>query len=374
MLFQPLALLSTAALTAAVLVPPNAFAEGAAPLSNIKQEEVVKVNCPGCFFPQKTEDGFFMWIEGVDNSLVLNFSIAGETSNQLFINDVPVFPVDMGFFPLIHAYQIRTEEPVSVVTAAQRAPTDRVPLELGIELATSSRDGLTNLHFAVVALNNVPVTGLDSAELTLSTNAETGALSIESMDLRPNTRAGASPTEQEKAGAEKECTTFPLLCKWKALISAKFHGAKTALRKGCMKLRPHTKPAVTAAVPDASETQPERPHRHEHAHPHHDYHKVHRTTLGKVMHVLRIAFMHVLLPVLFGIVAGMTGSLIGLIIGHFCVLVFRMVFRRGAKYERLEQDEEEAVCKECEVEALSDEDLPVYQAVADDYVSPVEKE
>jgi hypothetical protein len=51
--------------------------------------------------------------------------------------------------------------------------------------------------------------------------------------------------------------------------------------------------------------------------------------------------MHVVIPVLIGIMVGITASLVGMVVGHTVIFIWRALFRRGQRpqYAKVQQEE-----------------------------------
>jgi hypothetical protein len=288
------------------------------------------------------------------------------------LNGVRIYP-DAGRLPQpISAYQVESSASLADYKASIEG---REGLALGYELAIAPRPenaNMVNLHFKVLELNNVFVTGLDSVEMSLIHTEN--KIIIARVDLSPTTRLGESPSEAEKAGEEKECTTFPLLCKWKSIIREKLAKMRGAT-KGCGKQAMRPEPVDHAVHSDEHSNVGVPPSHDEHAP--HDFHKTHRTGAARIARILKTITVHVLVPVLVGIVAGMAASLLGMIVGQLCVFVWRRFYRGGKKgqYISIQQGENEAheSVDDAEKELLDDRDLPEYEEVAGTN-APVEKE
>ena len=298
--------------------------------------------------------------------------MAHESPEFLELNGVRIYP-DAGRLPQpISAYQV--ESSASLVDY-EASIEGREGLLVGYELAIASNPentNLVNIHFKVLALNGIFVTGLDSVEMTLIKVDD--KIVIAAVDLSPTTRLGESPSEAEKAGEEKECMTFPLLCKWKSIIREKLAKMRGAFG-GCGKGAGRPAPVDHPVNPDEHSNVGVPPSHEEH--PHHDYHKTHGTGAARFRHIFKTIAVHILAPVLVGIVAGMAASLIGMIVGQLCVFVWRRFYRGGKKgqYTSVQQEEDEPreSMNEAEKELLDDRDLPEYEEVAGTH-APVEKE
>jgi hypothetical protein len=175
----------------------------------------------------------------------------------------------------------------------------------------------------------------------------------------------ASPIDQEK-----ECKEWPLLCKWKSILSDKIDGIKKSSGKGCQKHKgnpmehetTHGKPPhrfhpggrPTGHPNDLPNDHPHhRPHHNQnghHGHRHHSHHRMHM--------FLRRAFLTIFVPILIGIFAGTLTYLIGMALG--CLIAMIVAKARGRPaYASVAQDEDdEETVGEKEVYA----DLPAYEA------------
>lgn len=172
----------------------------------------------------------------------------------------------------------------------------------------------------------------------------------------------ASPIEQEK-----ECKEWPLLCKWKSILSDKIDGIKKSAGKGCHKQKENPMEHETTHGKPPHRFRPggrphHRPHHedqndHEghtrhHGHRHHSHHRVHM--------FLRRAFLTIFVPILIGILAGSLTYAIGMALG--CLIAMLVAKARGrAAYETIAQEDDDEDTAEGD-EKVAYAELPDYEA------------
>lgn len=194
-----------------------------------------------------------------------------------------------------------------------------------------------------------------------------GRLMIASFDAKKSIEA--TPAEQEK-----ECTQWPLLCKWKGVMADRIENLKHMGkgRPGCPK-RPHGMQRPHGHHnPMAEETfRGKPPHRFRpggHHRPHHMEHHGHgpHGHHHRMRMFLRRAFFTILVPILIGIFAGTLTYLLGMALG--CLIAITVAKFRGQSYQpiALEEDVEEAAAEERSekqeyAELPAYDTLPVYQ-------------
>lgn len=312
---------------------------------------VIDINCPGCQFPLEKVPA-----ELADSSAPLNkqlrfdFTIEhGEgEGDKLMLNGNQLYPVDpiaQTFIePLRADLRLETSEGMTTVD------TPKLGYSLSVEHPTAAEDqiSLVALRFEVVEIDQVFISGFPVIELKMLETAS-GKLMIGDSAVTPGL-----PLVTEG----QECTT--ILCKWRAIVAGKISQMKGSLKKGgCHGKRPSGHgPKFSGARPAGTEDAPMR--RPGHIRPHHGqrpHHFHHRH--GGFARFLRNIVFHVFIPIMIGVVVGMSAGLVGLVVGHFIVFVWRVVFRRGqrAQYSRVEQEEYIVSPKEAE----SDLPPPVYE-------------
>ncbi|KIW04574.1 uncharacterized protein PV09_04324 [Verruconis gallopava] len=376
-----LAALSTTA--AAIMIPSTISAPDLSTVSatNLKsfgvdpKSQLLKVDCPGCLFAHKDGSNTLTWTKGVENALVLNFSV-GEQPETLELNGarfyppvltyallnpvpyVPQVPADMELTEIRSNMDALAKDALRLTSWAFQVGRSQTISESGEEILT--------IHLQLKALEKQPISVPDLT-LTLLKNTD-GELMLMKIE-----------TQSRKKTAEKECKGWPLLCKWKAILADKFSGFKNmkphfgAFGKGpCGK-------AGKGARPDAK-----HPHKTEHGdndspsewqhhgpppwkhhggpqgwkhhgppgkhgnhgppHPyHHGHHHMHHGKFGVIMHKVGRIVLTIFVPVLFGITFGMVTYLVGMLIGAIVAAVYMKIRGRNAQYQAVALDEEDCV-------------------------------
>lgn len=361
MRYSPLVL--APALSSALLLPP-----GLNPTtSDIKTDDIqiaaeyvsklVRVQCDGC--PYKDD--------GVATDLIFDFKVAAADPAVMTLNDAAVLPVTPLAAPAISAVQVpRDVDILAFLEDAhkyEKAPLDYNLLTHEALVLTDGGYKHDTLELHILAVSGKPV-DVNGVRLSVREDLATHALLPESVELLP---------------PGPGCTG--LKCMLKAML-----GKITPHRKPCggMKPRPkisadpdHHRPEHKEDA-DNMELPPHHPH-HRPGHlrgPHHHHHSI----FSQVVH-------KVLLPIFIGIVAGLTVSMLGLIVGHVVVMGYRkmrgerMCRRRGqgcfsrrrrAREERRRQQEEAAKgLLNANGEAAEAEAPPAY---VDEGLEVVEKE
>jgi hypothetical protein len=213
--------------------------------------------------------------------------------------------------------------------------------------------------FRILGIEGRPVMGLDTVEMTLLKSSD-NLLYIATLDKTPASHDlfFSSPSAQGEASEEKECKVFPLLCKWKAILSNKLSGVKASLAKGCHKSRPgHTKAGMSKSehAKGHSASKHERPHYHGH-------HRGHK--LRKFFYQLKRVAAHIIVPVVIGIAAGMAASLLGMAAGFLAVVLWRKLRRSGDRtgYFLVHQSEDSSE-DHPENGPFDDKGLPEYEEI-----------
>jgi hypothetical protein len=290
-------------------------------------------NCPVPKYQHPEEE----WVYGVESKLQLQFAIAENKNDTLRLNGVQIYPPHELLLEPLGALQITQET---------QDNNYKVFLRLGYELNVtpimkSEEDQLELIlvRLQVVEIAGKFVDGLESVLLKLL-KTPSGSLKIGDLATAPTTNPGG-----------KDCKT--LVCKLKSILTGKLSHLKP--KKGC-----GSKAGAPKALPHGHGG-----HGSEHgAHRHHRHHG-----LSRFLHVLKRVAFHVLIPVLIGIAAGFTASLIGIFVGQSVVYFWRTFYRRGRKgpYSRVEQNETKADEKDQEKSLLEHQDPPpVYEDVIED--------
>ncbi|KAI9676097.1 MAG: hypothetical protein M1817_000840 [Caeruleum heppii] len=361
MLIRSLALATSVAWTTQAFLIPSSISdvipgiEGKADvLPDLQQNGILlKLECPECSTAHSHSHPEFVPYHDESSALVLNFTVVGPSNKALHLNGVQIYPHIIGAVEPMSAPQIGSGQSLGeYVTmkhelAAMGIDAPMASARLGYALmAQQSRpshdlkDQIISLSFRVVEVGDVFVSGLDRVDLTMirTDNDELILLNAEKSPVRGDV---SSPAERGHAGEAKECSRFPLLCKWKALAAGKFHGMKSSFG-GCRKSRP--------------EHQVPPRFRHHQSHGSHHHRRPHR-----VAFLLRRVVLHVIVPVLIGIVAGMMASMVGMIVGQLVVLVWRRLSGRSPRVRRETIDDESDALPAESKGLLEDAELPEYE-------------
>ncbi|KAI9802555.1 MAG: hypothetical protein M1833_001627 [Piccolia ochrophora] len=354
-------LCALAATANAFLVTPSMEAKGGLGIKRLPFPSIIdpksytmKLACPTCPSLKDETAG--------ESALVLNFDVDGETRESLSVNGIPLFPPR----PL-HSGMSATQIPsgMSLIEANTESVSGSVQSrQLSYEALIRTeknlqRSEILSMEFKVLAVDNKAVSDLDIVEVHFISLAHGEHLQILHVTHKPS--GAQTPATPGEAGGAKGCKTYPLLCKWKALVASKMANMRNKL-PGCHKARP------TVHIP----TTHTPPHSHEHSHSRPRPHHRQRITLLRVMK--RIAFQ-VIVPIFVGIVAGMTASLVGMIVGHLIVLAWRKFYRGDTRgtyvvlehpHEARDGDEKDGL--------LSDDDLPEYTEAAVGIVTDEKKD
>ncbi|KAI0447279.1 hypothetical protein F4803DRAFT_364308 [Xylaria telfairii] len=276
-------------------------------VSNAPQSQTLELECPGCLqFGRKHR-------KEIPSHLKLHFTIEStDGADRLTLNGYELYPHPV---PL----QDTLTAPVLPDMADRRAGAPRFrggpgrawknqPLGFALqsgEVATDDDDDLQliNVELQIVEVGNIFIERIPNVQVQL-VKTPSGKLAIgaiETIDFRG----------EDAGGKQKECSTT--VCKWKALFFEKL----SHIFKSC-------------GGPNGPPPPPHHHGEHQHGHGHGPHHHMgHRSGWG---HGLRIFVRHILFPILIGIVAGISASIIGMIFGTFVVFLWRtFVRRRGSR-------------------------------------------
>ncbi|CRG87168.1 hypothetical protein PISL3812_04185 [Talaromyces islandicus] len=314
------------------------------------QTEQIQLTCDECPFPTADSEGFVSWSSDTKSSLEFNFFAE---DGKLFVNDALLFPP----VPTV---------PVDV-KAVQRRDADgetTEPLNLGfalvaVPLAPPQDDmELMQIRFSPLDIEGHPVP-LDTISLTVVKTAS-GDLFLARTEIEPP--AGQDDHESwEKCNGDVRCLRRLIFVRIQALVqSAKAHmmNLKAKLMfggKGC-----HGKPRAGHMKHGHHDMESASEHPHHmgpNGHPHHHRHAWRRTFLRIVRFIV--------VPAILGVLAGLTASAVGMIVGQLIVFVW-MRFRRNTtsrSTSALEQgtvsEKETLIAQDAQVDDLppySDED------------------
>lgn len=141
---------------------------------------------------------------------------------------------------------------------------------------------------------------------------------------------------------DDECESWPVLCKWRAMIADRIHSMKGGLNKikgGCMKGRPHA-----TGKPEEHQERPN--HLPGHRRPHHGPHGIMRHHRSGPLARFFATIGRVMIPIAIGISIGALTYAMGWLLG--CIIAYAWVKynqRRGNGYEVVAADEEDVLAK-----------------------------
>lgn len=282
---------------------------------------------------------------------MLNFSVVD--GHNVELNGVRLYPPSFDSIPQpIPVYQVRADIPLTDLRANIAKYTDKplrisaYALEIDPSVTGSSGDELVpmTLQLASLEAHHIAVPAL-SVKLIKHPEGD--------ISIMPITTAapihGTKPQQDDK-----ECQGWPVLCKWRAMITDRIQNMKGGLEKvkgGCMKGRPH------GASKDEMEHDERPHHRPGHGRPPHGPHGImrhHRT--GPLSRFLQ-TISRIMIPIVIGISIGAFTYAMGWLLG--CIIAYAWVkfhMRRRNGYAAVAADEEGAVAKE----DVPNEAPPVY--------------
>ncbi|EKG15016.1 hypothetical protein MPH_07800 [Macrophomina phaseolina MS6] len=334
------AALALAAPSAAFLLPSTA--DGVVPDREFSlvdtTSQLLTLDCPGCPFAGSSDDDL-VWVQGVENSLLLNFSVVEGHSIEL--NGVKLYPPSFDTIPQpIPVYQVRADIPLTDIRANIGKYTDKplrisaYALEIDPAVTGSAGDELVPMTLQLSSLEAHRI-GVPALSVKLIKHPE-GGLSI----LPITTAAPIHGSEPQQN--DDECESWPVLCKWRAMIADRIHSMKGGLNKikgGCMKGRPHA-----TGKPEEHQERPN--HLPGHRRPHHGPHGIMRHHRSGPLARFFATIGRVMIPIAIGISIGALTYAMGWLLG--CIIAYAWVKynqRRGNGYEVVAADEEDVLAK-----------------------------
>lgn len=321
--------------------------------------QLLTLDCAGCPFAGSTDEDL-VWVQGIENSLLLNFSVVNDHAVEL--NGVQLYPPTFDTLPQpIPVYQVRADVPLTDIRANIAKYTDKALrlssylLAIDPSITGSSGNELVPMTLQLSSLEahhiNVP-----ALSIKLIKHPE-GQVSI--LPITTAAPIGESTPQQ----SDKECKNWPVLCKWRSIIADRIQSMKGQMGKmkpGCMKGRPHgmpPKPTHPQTSPPETESDDERPpHRSGNNEPFHGPHGIMRHhrhgPLARFIHLVS----RILVPIVIGIAFGALTYATGWLVGSLVAFIW-LKFNRRSGYESVALDEEEAAGKD----GIPEEAPPVYQ-------------
>lgn len=277
-------------------------------IAKVPESQTVNLECPGCLqFGRKHR-------KEIPSHLQLEFRIESlRDTDRLTLNGYELYPKADPLRNTLTAPVLpnlvnrRKGGGPPHLRGGPNRPYKNQPLGFAMETGAVATDDdedlqLINVEVQIIEVGNVFIEGIPNVQVKL-VKTPTGKLAIGTIDT---ISFQSRPTDG--GGKEKECSTT--LCKWKAIFFQKLY----RIFKGCDK-------SQGGRPPHAHEHG-----EHRHGHGPHAHHMGQRHGWG---HGLRIIVTHVLFPILIGIVAGISASIIGMMFGTLIVLLWRTFFRRS---------------------------------------------
>jgi hypothetical protein len=313
----------------------------ALPFDKISIAETQKIDlaCPQCPLYVTDREGNVKLQADWKSHLELNFAIDHQAAgDRLLLNDFELYPNADPFSHMLAAElkanckkkhrksvlddvfetidEVYKEEFKGKKYHKEEASNAAVPLGFSmlVNPTVKSQDDdmeLIGIDFKVIEVMNTFLDGIPSIHIELI-KAPEQALMIGSVKVLSAEESAPKPEV-----AQAKCDT--LLCKWGALLDDMFAKIKPLNFKACGGKGKHA-PAKTE---EGDAPKMDRPHHHHH---HHPGHRVHKHSWGQLF---KNIVSHVLLPILVGIVAGVSVSLIGMMVGTCIIAVWRTFFRRN---------------------------------------------
>ncbi|KAH9889204.1 hypothetical protein F4778DRAFT_754381 [Xylariomycetidae sp. FL2044] len=271
---------------------------------HIVEAQNIKLKCPGCsvsigaFDEASTAD--------IPTHLELDFTIEPSLDgDRLLLNGFELYPHSDPFTNTLNAL-VRPDVP-------DRRPghfkgpkrIDLQTLGFGLQtqpIATSDDDDLelVMVDLQIIEVGNAFVDGIPNVQVKLI-KTPSAKLMIGSIDTTESANLPGSPMDKQE-----ECTT--LMCKWQAMIKGHMPSLG-GLRHGC---------GSRLGRPKAASEEGQH---------HHGGHSHHQERKHSWVQLFKTIAFHILLPIAIGIVAGVTASILGMLVGTFIVFLWRTFVR-----------------------------------------------
>jgi len=353
-MLRSLGLLALAASSGAFLLPSS--------MTDIKHgaglidpyTSLLLADCPGCLYAQHSHSDL-LWMMGVENKLYLNVSV-GSRPESLELNGVQFYPpaISLTSEPKT-PYVAQVPADFTLKDVREKPELLSQPLRLtgwgfsaeSAHTVNESGEEVLTIHLQLDALEQQPIY-IPMLVITVLKNTD-GHLMVLNLE------------QSSPQSAAEECKSWPLLCKWRAIVAANLQSLRGKVRGKCSK-RPH---AGMGTVEDKNghhgHHRGQRPHHHHHSHGQ----TRHRFTGAAVRKIV----LTIVIPILVGILTGMLSYLLAIVIGAAVAFVVKRLRGRPA-YTPVAPDEEapaydEGLIKQdfLDAETTDSEALPVYVEV-----------
>ncbi|KAL2757770.1 hypothetical protein ACRALDRAFT_1074675 [Sodiomyces alcalophilus JCM 7366] len=317
MLWKHLAAAGLAVTTAqaALVVPDTSLADfiKALPVINAHnpvQKQTIRLDCPGCPVHLRHREGRWDTKTDLENHLELNLAIDTVTGvDRLLVNDFELYPESAPWYYTLTAPQV-----VEFTQAVTKNPHKGHPLSRPLGYGLSIRpvvqeeaDGenleLIEIDLQVIEVGNSFVRGIPNVNVKLLRTAS-GKLMIASAEKTPSTTAPA----ETPGGDDAECETT--YCRWRAAV---IQSLKSMQHK--------------CAGAGRISVQGGHQSGHSHQHMPGQYRKHH--TWGRLV---KNVTWSILLPVIIGLVAGISVSILGMLVGTIVISLWRVIVRRQSPW------------------------------------------
>ncbi|KAJ5165039.1 uncharacterized protein N7500_006869 [Penicillium coprophilum] len=327
---------------------------------------IVDLPCSECPSRETNDEGVVSWTEGKPSSLTLDFSIE---DNRLLANGRQIFPPAPPI-PILAVQQNEEGEdsnPMPVGYALEIMPMEAPSDEPGYELL--------DVRFTVLDLETHPVP-VDTVAITVLQDPN-GELFIARTVIENTTPASDRLSWKECHGKAK-CLQELLVYRIRGLLAgakARVMGMAKAGRKGCHgkskgKAMGHHEeghsgmpfpppPPFGKDGPGREMFGPGGHHAHSHGsarpHQHHPYHGAFARAFSRIVHF-------VVVPAVLGVLAGLTASAIGMLVGQAVVFLWRRYRGTTSAEHRAAWEDGEASEKQglMTIPRSSEEVLPEY--------------
>jgi len=326
----------------AFLLPPEISAADTDIIKTLPFEDavaidgrVMEINCPGC--PVLTDIEDKMHSTQVDSVLKLDFRLIHDGEDRLYLNNIQIYPMNPSaetfFEPLTAPQMIKTDDNTWEYSSS---PQLGYAISVAHPVSKSIKDqlDLVSIHVEIIEVADKYLPAMPVVEIKLLETPSHKLMIGDAIIKEPQSQPPAKPTDDEQ-----ECTT--ILCKWRAIVADRL-----SKLKGCgSKARP-------AVVVPAHKTHGHhgRPHSHRPNGPHRPYrHHYKHQGIARIARILK----SILIPLLIGVMVGITASLLGMAVGHIAIFIWRMLFRRGQRQKCTKAQQEEDAVEDVTDEAKS---------------------
>ncbi|KAH8838237.1 hypothetical protein MCOR27_010838 [Pyricularia oryzae] len=327
-----------AAASEAILLPPGSYDLSSAEptfkalpfaIGPDAEDQTVKLDCPGCPIVVAGDSALYRTRAGDSSHLELEFSIDhARSGDRLLLNGFEIYPESdpLGPMPLRAMVKPDTDD-----YETQHLPIDSQDLGFSLRvnpamaMSLDGKNQLVAVDFQVIEIGNTFIQGLDSVHLKMLKKTDSGALMIAQVETGPS----ENPVPQSN---KEPCRT--LMC---ALMGSMDKIMNQVRPHRCNHPSHHHMGNFANMMGHIGKEAPHHAEQAEKAEPKPE-NKVNQGE-GQIHHhpqrtwasLFKQLSYSIILPILIGIVAGISVSIIGMIIGTLIVGTWR-VFVRGKSF------------------------------------------